>query len=80
MAGCYRNSLALAEQHGCKTIAFPAISTGAYGYPVQRASEIAINACRRHVAPGSRLTVIGFVCFSAEMLRFYQDLLAPPLS
>ena len=51
LARCYRNSLALAEQHGLKSIAFPAISTGVYGYPKEPATEIAVRevkaACRR---------------------------------
>src|SRR5437763_12233734 len=43
LAGCYRNSLALAEQNGVKTIAFPSISTGAYGFPMERATRIAVT-------------------------------------
>jgi O-acetyl-ADP-ribose deacetylase (regulator of RNase III) len=46
LASCYRNSLTLAEQHGIKTIAFPCISTGAYGFPFERATKIAVSVVR----------------------------------
>src|SRR3954468_4367091 len=47
LAGCYRNSLTLAEKHGIRTIAFPSISTGAYGFPIERAARIAVSEIRK---------------------------------
>jgi O-acetyl-ADP-ribose deacetylase (regulator of RNase III) len=51
LASCYRKSLALAAERGAKTIAFPAISTGVYGYPLREACEIAVNTIGEHTAP-----------------------------
>jgi O-acetyl-ADP-ribose deacetylase (regulator of RNase III) len=62
LASCYRNSLALAAKHGIKSIAFPAISTGVYRFPKDRAAAIAWREARRH---GGALEVIRFVCFGA---------------
>jgi len=74
LASCYRNSLALAEQHGVRSIAFPSISTGAYGYPIQQAAEIALttvrNASRR---PGSNIERVVFVTFSDDDHRIYRE-------
>ena len=69
LAACYRNSLALAEAHRLGTIAFPSISTGAYGFPYDRASRIAIREARAHLERGGPLARIVFVCFSAEDAR-----------
>ena len=63
LARCYRNSLALAEQHGLKSIAFPAISTGVYGYPKQPATEIAVREVKAH-ADGLERVI--FCCFGAD--------------
>ncbi len=60
LASCYRNALRLAEERGLGSIAFPAISTGAYGYPIEEATEIAIRECRAHA---DRLRIV-FCCFS----------------
>src|SRR4249920_4018599 len=59
LARCYRNSLALAEQHGLKSIAFPAISTGVYGYPKEAATEIAVREVKQHV----KVDHVIFCCF-----------------
>ena len=62
LARCYRNSLALAEQHGLKSIAFPAISTGVYGYPKEPATEIAVREVKAHAGGLERVI---FCCFDA---------------
>ena len=69
LAACYRNSLALAEAHRIRTIAFPSISTGAYGFPFERASRIAVREARAHLDRGGLIERIVFVCFSAEDAR-----------
>lgn len=74
LASCYRQSLALAAQHGCKSIAFPSISTGAYGYPLREASRIALKAIREFISqrPGA-LDLIEVVTFSDRDQHIYQQ-------
>jgi O-acetyl-ADP-ribose deacetylase len=74
LANCYRNSLAIAAQpeYGIKTIAFPSISTGAYGYPLHLASYIAIDEVDRAFAHGTPLKKVIFVCFNNEAYREYE--------
>jgi O-acetyl-ADP-ribose deacetylase len=72
LARCYRNSLGLAEQHGLKSIALPAISTGVYGYPKEQAAEIAVREVRAHA--GSLSQVI-FCCFDRATAELYRTLL-----
>ena len=75
LAACYRSSLALAEAHGLATIAFSSISTGAYGFPFERASRIAIGEARVHLDRGGHVSRIVLVCFSAEDAgRIREDL------
>lgn len=76
LAACYRNSLALAEAHGLDSIAFPAISCGIYGYPLDAAARIAVDELRRPRAAGSPLRRATLVAFSAEMATRYGELLA----
>jgi O-acetyl-ADP-ribose deacetylase (regulator of RNase III) len=72
LAACYRNSLALAESHNLETIAFPAISTGIYGYPLQSATEIAVGEAQQFISAGhTRPKQIIFVCFGDEAYRTY---------
>jgi O-acetyl-ADP-ribose deacetylase len=73
LARCYRNSLALAEQHGLKSIAFPAISTGVYGYPKEPATEIAVYEVKAHKDGVERVI---FCCFGADMAALYREALA----
>ena len=70
LARCYRNSLALAEQHGLKSIAFPAISTGVYGYPKEAATRIAVREVEAHRGGVERVI---FCCFGADMAALYRQ-------
>lgn len=74
LASCYTNSLRAAAERGCRSIAFPSISTGAYGYPVVDASRVALTAVRDYVAdnPGA-FEVIELVTYSAGDERVYQQ-------
>jgi O-acetyl-ADP-ribose deacetylase len=73
LAACYANSLRLALENGVTTIAFPSISTGAYGFPIDQAAPIAVATVRNFVVhPGFEVT---FCCFSREDLAVYKRLL-----
>ncbi|HEX6799971.1 MAG TPA: O-acetyl-ADP-ribose deacetylase [Ktedonobacterales bacterium] len=76
LAHCYRNSLALATQHGLASIAFPAISTGIYGYPLDEAAHIAVREVRAFLATHPDIQRVIFVCFGDEAHRTYTGLLA----
>jgi RNA polymerase sigma-70 factor (subfamily 1) len=71
LASCYRRSIELAARHGLQTIAFPAISTGVYGYPKEPAAAIAIRTVADSL-PGTSLREVVFCCFGAEDLAIYQ--------
>jgi len=71
LARCYRNSLALADRHGLKSIAFPAISTGVYGYPKEPATEIAVREVKAHEGGVDRVV---FCCFGADMATLYREI------
>jgi O-acetyl-ADP-ribose deacetylase (regulator of RNase III) len=75
LASCYRNSLALASGHGVRSIAFPCISTGVYGYPVELAARIAIETVRSSLAESASLHEVIFCCFSSADLVVYQKLI-----
>lgn len=72
LAGCYRACLDLAREHACKTLAFPAISTGIYHYPKKQAAEVAVRECR---AQGADVDQIEFVCFDEITAGIYRHLL-----
>ena len=76
LAHCYRNSLALADRHGLASIAFPAISTGIYGYPLEDAARIAVAEVRGFLAAHPGIQRVIFVCFGDEAHRTYARLLA----
>ena len=73
LCDCYRNSLQAAEDLGVQSIAFPAISTGVYGFPMERAMEIAFGETRRFLETSKGLTKVVFVCFGNEAFKTYQD-------
>ena len=72
LASCYRNALELAVKHGVRTICFPAISTGAYGFPLDRATRVAVNEVRSFLDDHSELQSVTFVCFGQEAFHVYQ--------
>jgi O-acetyl-ADP-ribose deacetylase (regulator of RNase III) len=75
LAGCYRNSLDLAVAHGVKTIAFPAISCGIYGYPIPDAARIAVETVAAFLASDKTLEQVIFACFGDEVQQAFQDAL-----
>ena len=75
LASAYRASLALAEEHGVRSIAFPSISTGAYGYPEAEAARIALRTVLDHLRGGSNLREVTFVLFTGDTLATYQGAL-----
>jgi len=76
LRGCYENSLRLAAERGLRSVAFPSISTGAYGYPLREAARIAIAAVRDHLAGPTSIELVRLVCFSEGDLAVYRELLA----
>jgi O-acetyl-ADP-ribose deacetylase len=72
LGSCYRNSLAVAEQHGCRTVAFPSISTGAYGFPIDRASRIALREIAAFLSMSRVVERVTVVCFAARDLEEYK--------
>ena len=75
LASCYRNSLALARQHLVRSIGFPSISTGVYGYPKNEAARIAIREVRYFLEHDCELEIVQFVCFSKTDREIYQEIL-----
>jgi O-acetyl-ADP-ribose deacetylase (regulator of RNase III) len=75
LASCHRRSLEVAASLGCHTVAFPAISTGVYGYPVERAAKVAIATVREAQAPP--IEVVRFVLFSDRDLEVFRRALGP---
>ena len=72
LAACYRNALAVADDVGARSVAFPAISTGVYGYPSGQAAEVAVTTIR---AADTDVTLIRFVAFDGTTLARYRELL-----
>jgi Predicted phosphatase homologous to the C-terminal domain of histone macroH2A1 len=73
LARCYRNSLALADKHSLRSIAFPAVSTGVYGYPKEPATEIAVREARAHA---NKLDRVIFCCFDKPTADLYRAVIA----
>lgn len=79
LADCYRNSLAAAVRFGVKSVAFPSISTGAYGFPLERAAEIALREAAGFLEKDRTLEKVVFVCFGKEAFATYERIAAKVL-
>lgn len=75
LADCYRGSLARAEELGLRSVAFPALSTGAFGYPLEEAAEVALETVLREAAGLRSVSLIRFVLFSDRELSVHEDTL-----
>jgi O-acetyl-ADP-ribose deacetylase (regulator of RNase III) len=73
LGGCYRNSLALAVAHQVRTIAFPAISCGIYGYPIPEAAGIAVDTVTAFLTTNETLRQVIFACFGPDVLTAFRD-------
>jgi O-acetyl-ADP-ribose deacetylase (regulator of RNase III) len=76
LASCYRKAMEIAAQCGARSVAFPSISTGIYGYPIELAAPIAVATVQSALAAGSSVEEVTFCCFSDENLAVYQRALA----
>ena len=72
LESCYRSSLRIALQHGIRTIAFPSISTGVYGFPIERASRIALKTIKAFLEKDANLEQVIFVCFGNRDFQVYR--------
>jgi O-acetyl-ADP-ribose deacetylase (regulator of RNase III) len=77
LASCYRKSLALAVENGCRSLAFPAISCGIFGYPVELAARIAVDETTRFLDGEPWIEKVYFVCFSRDVVEAYRQTLKP---
>ena len=75
LASCYRNSLSIAARHEMKSIAFPSISTGVYGYPIELAARVAVDTVCDVVRKSSTIEEVLFCCFSPSNLAVYESIL-----
>jgi O-acetyl-ADP-ribose deacetylase (regulator of RNase III) len=75
LANCYKNSLRLSADNNCRTIAFPAISTGVYGFPKEEAAHIAVQTVREFLQTAAEMEKVIFVCFDDENYRLVQEAL-----
>jgi O-acetyl-ADP-ribose deacetylase (regulator of RNase III) len=76
LANCYRNSLVLAEEQGIESVAFPAISTGVFGYPLEEAAEVALRAVIERAESLRNVRLVRFVLFGEEDLEVYKNTLS----
>lgn len=76
LANCYRNCLKLAVENNIKTIAFPAISTGAYGYPLEEATRIAMKETKAFLEGNKTIEKVIFVCFGKQAHQIYKSIFA----
>ena len=78
LASCYRNSMALAVQHDIRTVAFPAISAGAYRFPIERATGIAVTETKRFLQQSDSIQKVVFVCFNKRAYDVYGVAIGQP--
>ena len=76
LASCYRSCLALAREHGCKTVCFPSISTGVYHFPLAQAAEIAIRTIAEELGKTDTPETVTMVCFDSRTKGAYEEALA----
>ncbi|HEV3449518.1 MAG TPA: O-acetyl-ADP-ribose deacetylase [Gemmataceae bacterium] len=76
LASCYRSSFALAGRHGLRSIAFPSISTGAYRFPIERASRIAVSEIEQFLQANAGFEKVVVVCFGQDVYTRYQEIIA----
>ena len=75
LASCYRSCLELASQNGCRTVDFPSISTGVYGFPLDKASVIAIKAIAEYLSEHPEIERVRMVCFDQRTKKYYDEAL-----
>jgi O-acetyl-ADP-ribose deacetylase (regulator of RNase III) len=75
LASCYRTSLVLAQEHGLRSIAFPCISTGIYGFPAEPAARIAVETVKSFLKESPTIELVTFCCFSSKEFGIYMQLL-----
>lgn len=79
LASCYRRAMEIAAAKGVTSIAFPSISTGIYGYPIELAAQVAVASVRKSLQQPSSLAEVVFCCFSVEDLAVYEQVLGKTL-
>jgi len=79
LASCYENSLRLAAENNVKTIAFPAVSCGVYGYPIEKACQVAVDTVAKFLEKNSLPEKVIFVLFSPDYMKVYEDCLKEKL-
>lgn len=72
LASCYRHSLRIATEHGLKSLAFPAISTGVYGYPLNEAADVSLTAVKQHLEGSEGIKLVRFVLFDRAALTAFE--------